>query len=384
MNGEHKRLAASPALFAKGVITLFLAGFAGHAMAVSKADCVQEQQAYLQAAIDSQINPESRSTLSADYIREQEDDVRRFVLGDGNDSISWWVKDTGNVTNARDARTLAQQYTKFMQDEQAMLDSFQSRPYQYMADDRLFPTQYAKSAAKWRMIACFFQARERELSGGKASAGAGAGDSAGKPVAAVPEECSTQNTAAANQAVSDIDSQIDAFLDSPQGRKIGAATPSLQVVMWAADASTKIIRRYCPESGGFKERLAELKRTYDSAMQVCRTIQGNPEICGPVSPGKLMAQDEKDERDATAAAGRRAGSGDQKGIAGAPLNACSSGMPKADFMACQRADCTQQGYTPVESKDGRCLVCGNPEGSLGLGFQWSKCHVSADGVNAAR
>lgn len=382
MNGGRKRLAAFPVMFARCVILLLLAGFAGHAMAVTKTDCIQEQKAYLQAAIDNQINPESRSTLSADYIRKQEDDVRRFVLGDGNDSISWWAKDTGNVTNARDARTVAQQYTKFMQDEQAMLDSFRSRPYQGMGDDRFFPTQYAKSAAKWRMIACFFQARERELSGGKA--GAGAGDGVVKSVAAVPEECSSQNTAAANQAVGDIDSQIGAFLDSPQGRNTGTATPSLQVVMWAADASAKVIGRYCPEGVGFKERLAELKRTYDSAMQTCRTIQGNPEICGPVSPGKLMAQDEKDERDAAAAAGGRAGSGDQKGIAGAPLSACSSDMPKAGFMACQKNDCTRQGYTPVESQDGRCLVCGNPQGSLGLGFQWSKCHVSSDGVNAAR
>lgn len=130
------------------------------------------------------------------------------------------------------------------------------------------------------MQICFVEVRKRELSGGSSSA---------KPAVAPSNDCPAENAATANQAMSDIDAQLSVFRESPLGKDVHTITPNTQVVMWATDAQAKIIRKYCQNGAGFKERLSQLQAAFNAALQACRAVQSNPAICGPVAPEKLLA-----------------------------------------------------------------------------------------------
>jgi hypothetical protein len=362
-------------------MALFLMGFVQNAMAVSQADCMQEQKMYLQAAIDDQIKPASRASLPADYISKEEESVKSFVLGEAkvNDSISWHISDTRNINNAHDAETVIQSLIPYMQKEQAELDSFQTRPYQYMADNRFYPTAYQKSVARYRMKICFFEARKRELSTG----GDGTQSIAKMTQSSsdMESQCSSDAVGSVNSKLQEIDQRIALFLDSSAGQQIGTATPSLQVVMWGTSQQANVIKQYCAQSPSFKERSAELNASFSAAKDACLKIQSKPEICVPIAPGDIIMSYEKGLQEAM-----NSSSAESNATLKQPeklADICEPSGSATGFLACETGRCRESGGVPVKTTGG-CLVCGNEEGSLGEGFRWRSCHASSGGVSAAR
>lgn len=258
---------------------IFLTASADHAWAVSQSDCVQEQEAFLQAVIDKDIPPKNRSSLPSQYVQEREDMWRNHYLSgeETNDSIAWHIADTRHVTSARNAQTVIQGLTKSVQGDQAELGEFQARPYQGLCcDNRFSPETYQEWIAKKQMQICFFEARRRELSGGAPAPTA-------PPAVA---ECGAELSASINSAVEQIDQRIARFLESPAGQQTGAATPMLQVVMWGTSQQANALKE-CANAKDFKNRVAELDAAFDSAKRACIQVQSRPEICGPVAPEDL-------------------------------------------------------------------------------------------------
>lgn len=370
-----------PMLPIGGLLALFLMGLASPALALSKADCVGEQEAYLQASIDHAINPESRKLLSdtdsgRKYIQEKEDGVRQFVHGNENGSIAWRIEGFKRITRARDAQLTIEGHNKSLKEYQQVLDSFQTRPYQrgINSDERFMPEVYKEHIAEYRMFNCFVGVRLDELT---------RGGSSDKPVVNASNDCPAENVEAANQAMSDIDSQLSAFSESGIGKDIHTITPTTQVVMWATKAQTEIIRKYCPKSAGFKERVSELNAAFKGAKEACRQIQSNPKICVPVAPDGLITSYDQRQLEAANAKNGSTESNSAKDAAAAPAGLCPSDAPIAELMSCLKGRCRDQGFSPVQTKGG-CLICGNSEGDLGVGFQWRQCHKSSKGVGAAR
>lgn len=78
--------------------------FAAPAYAISETICAAEQEAFIKASIDDQVNPEVRKLSGMEaYIKKQEDEVRAYLWSGDNDTIPWHIKDTLNIKTARDA-----------------------------------------------------------------------------------------------------------------------------------------------------------------------------------------------------------------------------------------------------------------------------------------
>ncbi|WP_374679676.1 hypothetical protein [Hydrocarboniphaga effusa] len=267
---------------ARVLAAIFLAASASHAWAVSQSDCVQEQEAFLQAVVDKDIPPKNRSSLPSRYVQEREDMWRNhyFSGAETNDSIAWHIADTRNIRNARDAQAVIESLAKFMQKDQVELDTFQARPYQGgCCDNRFSPETYQEGVAKKRMQICFFEARKNELSGGASAASA-------SPSPAAVAECGAAQSASINSTLEQIDQRLARFLETPAGKQIGTATPMLQAVMWGTSQQANALRE-CANAEAFKKRLTELDAAFDSAKQACVQIQSRPDICGPVAPEDL-------------------------------------------------------------------------------------------------
>jgi hypothetical protein len=266
---------AGCALPAKGLLALFLIGYSQLALAVSTTDCPAEQQAFIEASIDDGISPESRQIMTTpsqrEYVRNRVEEFRGYAV---NEKIPWHIADANQVSDTKTLQGATEYKVKYAREQQAVLDSFQSKPWRRMADDRFSPWTYQKTIAGLQLEVCFFGVRTRELSGGNIS----------KPTKTAASDCPAQNTEAANRAMDEIDARLGAFSESPVGQQTGTATPVLQVVMWATDAQANIIRQYCPDNAEFKERLAELTSAFNAAQKACRQIQSRPEVCVPAAP----------------------------------------------------------------------------------------------------
>ncbi|MCX7061146.1 MAG: hypothetical protein NTZ11_09685 [Gammaproteobacteria bacterium] len=369
-----------------GVLTIFWMGFAGPALAASKADCVEEQEDFIEASIDSTANthkyrpdwegPIAERLLASTqaYRHELGEKIRQYLVGNENGSISWLIEGINSISRASDAQLTIEHNTNSMREAQKVFDSFKARPWRpgLSADDRFLPVKYKEDIEQMRMKNCFLEVRKRDLSGG---------DSSAKSVVTPSNDCPAENAAAANKAMSDIDTQLGVYSESPLGKDIHTITPTTQVIMWATEAQAQIIRKYCPNGAGFKERVSQLDAAFNGAQKACRQIQSNPEICVPADPQGLMASYEQTQREA--ANTRPTETSSAKVAAPAPSSLCPSDMPITEFMGCLKRRCREQGFSPVESKGG-CLICGNSGGDLGAGFQWRKCHESSEGVGAAR
>lgn len=263
------------------------------ANAVSPSDCADEQRALISANIDDTIFPESRLLLPADYVRNQEDEVRRYTLGE---EIPWHIKDSNQVEDVRTLKGAIDYKNSETREDLEVLASFDVRPWQRMADDRFSPETYKKNVAKRRLEICFFNVRASELgdrSGSTQSPSAGS-----KPFEPVfrehpfappaPVSCSNESAESANRESQQIEERLEAFKQSPPGRQRKSPFPHLQMVMWSTDEQAKIIRKHCGEREPFKARLTELKSAYDSAYQACLAIMGDWGPCGPFSPEELQ------------------------------------------------------------------------------------------------
>ena len=259
--------------------------FAAPAYAISETICAAEQEAFIKASIDDQVNPEVRKLSGMEaYIKKQEDEVRAYLWSGDNDTIPWHIKDTLNIKTARDAAAVVASQNRVAQENEAELAQFNSKPYQGGRDTRFSPYVNKKWIAKARMKACHFQARRRELGGSAGTTVAATPSKNASKLPEAPTECSVKNTESANVAMDQIDARLEAFLDSPQGKTTGAATPVLQVIMWATNEMSKTIQRYCPNAVAYADRLSELKGSHDTALDACQKIQTNPSVCGPVAP----------------------------------------------------------------------------------------------------
>ena len=263
-------------------VFMFLAMQATTAMAVSLSDCVSEQQTLVSANIDDDIFPESRQFLPADYIREKESEIRQRTM---TGEIPWHVSDSNKIESIDTIGKAVDYKNKEMQNELIVLDSFHSRPWQRMADDRSSPERYKKSIAKLRLEICFFNARTHELSA-VATSLPSRGNLPG-PVETAQQNCSREKVEAANREARKIEAGLEAFKRSPQGQQNKSSFPHLQVLMWATEEQGKIIRNYCGEQPPFRERLQELKATFDSAYDACVAIMRDWGPCGPFSPEAL-------------------------------------------------------------------------------------------------
>lgn len=98
---------------------------------------------------------------------------------------------------------------------------------------------------------------------------------------------------AANKELQAIDQRLGDFRESPAGQQTGTVTPSLQAVMWGTSKQAEVIKKYCPDSPGFKARLAELNASYQKALEACRQINSNPDqYCIPALPDNVGYQNE--------------------------------------------------------------------------------------------
>lgn len=196
-------------------------------------------------------------------------------------------------------------------------------------------------------------------------------------------QCELNEVANANKEIQEIDRSLTVFLQSPVGQQSGMATPSLQVVMWGISEQTKVMRRYCPNADAFREKIDDLMSSFHAAQKACRQIQSNPEVCMPAAPHGLIASYEQAQSEAATADRGTPATSSAKTVAPTSSSLCPADLPIADFMGCLKARCLERGFSPVETQGG-CLICGNPEGDLGGGFQWRQCHKSSTGVGAAR
>ncbi|WP_130410643.1 hypothetical protein [Fluviicoccus keumensis] len=202
-----------------------------------------------------------------------------------------------------------------------------------------------------------------------------------KPTPAPVKDCSQDASTLVNKSLQDIDTRVGAFMASNAGQAQGSPTPSLQVVMWATLQQARIIQRYCSGSAGYKERAESLESSFLAAQQACRQLQSRPEICEPVAPEQLMAGDDKARRDADAVK-QQSKTGARAAVDNTPPGFNPAELPPADFMGYYTGQCLESGFSPVSSQG--CVICGNPEGTLGAGFQWRKCQASSQGASAAR
>ena len=263
------------AVFAFGM-GVGLLGTSAHA--ISPNACAAEQEAFVKASIDNAVSPESRTMSGmADFVAEREAAVRKFLASDESDSIPWHIKDTDNITNAKDAATVIELFRKQVRENEQMLETFKTNPPRDMSDTRFSRYSYAASAAKYRMKACLFEARREELLNGQ-------DDSSESPELPSDAQCSTGKTASVNKEMNAIDDRLTAFTDSMQMRNPGESTPSLKVIMWATLEMIKIIDKYCPDSPNFVKRQDELKASYNAAMVACDKISSNSDQCVPAAP----------------------------------------------------------------------------------------------------
>lgn len=132
--------------------------------------------------------------------------------------------------------------------------------------------------------ACLVKARIEGLTQEARSADAGKGD---EPPSA--GQCSAEQSASINAALDAIDQRIASFLESPAGQQTGAATPSLQVVMWGTSQQASVLRK-CGNAEAFGKRLEELNAAFDAAKRACLQLQsgGRSDMCGPVAPENIL------------------------------------------------------------------------------------------------
>ena len=223
--------------------------FAAPAYAISDTVCAAEQEAFIKASIDDQVNPEVRKLSGMEaYINKQEAEVRAYLWSGENGAIPWHIKDTLNIKTARDAAAVVATQNRMAQKHEAELAQFNSNPYRGLTDTRFSPYVYKKWIAEARMKACHFEARRRELGGSADTTVAASPSKDESKLPEAPTECSAKNTESANAALNHIEERLGVFLDSPQGRSTAASTPVLRVIIWATSEMSKTIERYCPNT----------------------------------------------------------------------------------------------------------------------------------------
>lgn len=259
--------------------------FAAPAYAISDTVCAAEQEAFIKASIDDQVNPEVRKLSGMEaYISKQEAEARAYLWSGENGAIPWHIKDTLDIKTERDAAEVVATFNRMAQKYDAEQAQCTSKPHQGGMDTRFTPYFYKMMAARSRMKACHFEARRRELGG---SAGTTVAASPSKDESKLPEaptECSAKNTESANAALNHIEERLGVFLDSPQGRSTAASTPVLRVIIWATSEMSKAIERYCPNNPAYADRLSELKASHDAALADCIGVQNCNPDCIPVAP----------------------------------------------------------------------------------------------------
>lgn len=201
--------------------------------------------------------------------------------------------------------------------------------------------------------------------------------------AKLDSQCAADAVANLNKALQTIDQRLATFLESPAGQQTGTTTPSLQAVMWGCREQITVMKQHCPNAEAFQERIHSRVNALASAQQACRQLQSNPEVCEPVSPEQLMAGYERAQKEAEAAASQQQQSTNLSlAQETGPAAVMAADLPLADFVGYQTGRCLESGFSPV-ARNG-CVICGNPEGSLGAGFMWRACHRSSQGVSAVR
>jgi len=331
-----------PCLF-KYLLLLSMAMQAERVLAISSAECREEQLAFIEASMDDASPSRRAGSAIAPYIvasmlrqggmaneradvRALQEEQRGYGRKEAEKKILDNFSGANQVRNLDNAKGANESIRRILQRQEMELESYRSNPWRGRAlgsgEQRLPPEPVVRSVAQSRLQLCISNLLVQELSGVRPAAQS-------QPAS---QDCSAQNTEAANRAMSDADSQLQAYFDSPLSRHTGAITPGLQLVMWATSAQAKIIRQYCPDGAGFKEQLASLDAAFKTAQANCRTIQRNPENCVPAAPQELIASYEKAQREVAAAAHRAAQSRSSSGSS--DTTAPSSTKPPANDTAC--------------------------------------------------
>lgn len=217
----------------------------GHAVTLE--DCRTEQQEHMR-----QCTADEKSVESCKEELEQQ-------MGLANVSL-----------DMEDARKAINNSKRLRESDEEVLASFNQMP-RYLLDSRFAPSVYRRNIAKYSLHICFSTHRYVEMSNG----------------APPPEEkrCSPEAARAVNQELADIEGRITNFLLSPAATTSAGATPTLRVVMWATQRSIDAIARHCPEGELFIEKESGYKAAYNKALEACRALLSEPDLCGPAAPG---------------------------------------------------------------------------------------------------
>lgn len=252
-------------------LAFFLLGFSGHALAVSSADCAQEQQAYIHASTHGFDG-------NKEWVRSGAEDIRMAIVEFRRSeySIPYQMAGANNQNDAQQLKSFIDNFIiKPLQRYEDELRSYQTSPRKGILDPRTNQSDLRAYIALERMKLCFGEIRMRELSGGRSSASS----------ATKSEQHSQCSTDAANREMQVIDQRLGDFLESTAGRQTGIVTPSLQAVMWGTSKQAEVIKKYCRDDPYFKARLVELNDSYQAALAACRQINRSPrQNCVPAVP----------------------------------------------------------------------------------------------------
>jgi hypothetical protein len=190
-----RNCAASPRRSVWILLTFLSVGIVPQAQAVTSANCVAEQQAYIQAEIDATVHPSMQGEA---YGREKAAERRKYLLSGENDTIPWHVAQANLVKNANDARLTVEFHTKSLRERKTEIDSYTANPYRGLLDPRIRPDILRAGAARTRLMICLYEARLRELSGGGSPVRAAAAPPRQPSAPATPQIAATAPTSAAD------------------------------------------------------------------------------------------------------------------------------------------------------------------------------------------